>query len=251
MIARVLLIARRELLELRRQPVMWALVAALFAMVAALALGALGLLQAVAADSVAQAALAARWGRHEMLVETVVSAYNWLIFTQLLGVVGVLAGHTVLHDRQVGALPFLLLAPVRRVELMAGKVLGVLVLPLALYLVFSGGAAWIAASLPVTAPNASRLPPSPSWAVAFFLGGPAWSLFVAAICAAISGLSRDVRTAQQAVWFALFFATFAAGTLLALPVSAGTQLQIAALGLVAGLATLYAAGAAMSREIKG
>ncbi|MBN2797890.1 MAG: ABC transporter permease subunit [Deltaproteobacteria bacterium] len=254
MIARVRLIAWRELRELSRQPAMLAMIGGLFLLISLLVSGALLLLQAAEGDPVAAEALRG-WlpgeGAHATLVQATVTAFSWLIFTQLLGIVGVLAGHTVLHDRQTNALPFLLLAPVRRVELMAGKVLGVVALPLVLYLALSGATSILAASLPITAPWRDSLPPSPAWVVAFLLGGPAWSLFTAAICAAVSGLSRDVRTAQQGVWFAMFFVTFLAGTLLSALLSqgVGVQLLVAALGLAGAAAALYAGSEAMSREV--
>ncbi len=255
---RVVHIARREWLELGRQRAMLGIITTLFLCVAGISTAALLLLQVIASSPDYLAGLAI-WmpdgvggeAGLQALAGGVVSFFNWLIFSQLLGIVAVLAGHTVLHDRQVGALTFLLLAPVRRVELLTGKVLGALVPPLVLYLLLSGAASLLAASLSVTAPYADRLPPAGGWLVAFFLGGPAWALFTAALCAVVSSLARDVRTAQQGVWFVMFFLTFAAGLLLAaaIPQGAVVQLGVAGLGVAGAVGALVAGGAIISRDL--
>ena len=81
-------------------------------------------------------------------------------------IAAVLAGHSVLHDRQSGTLTFLLLAPVRRTELLLGKVLGAIGPSFAMYLVISGGATVLASTFAITEPYAVRLPPSPPFLVA-------------------------------------------------------------------------------------
>jgi len=258
-VRRIAHIARREWLELRRQRAMLAVISALFLAIAAIAATALLLLERVAAGPALLASLAV-WlpgegiepgAAVDAMAGTVVGFFNWLIFTQFLGISAVLAGHTVLHDRQCHTLPFLLLAPVRRVELVAGKVLGATAPPFVLYVVLSGGASLLASSLVVTAPYADRLPPSPAWLVAFFLGGPAWSLFTCTVCAIVSSLSRDVRTAQQGVWFVMFFATFACGFMLAalLPEGVFVQLGVAVVGLTATAGALAAGGLVISRDL--
>lgn len=255
---RVLHIARREWLELSRQRAMLGLVAALFLSIAGLAVGALVLLQLISADADRVADLP-RWmpgatdgaAALDGLTGTVVTVFTWLIFTQYLGIAAVLAGHTVLHDRQTAALPFLLLAPVRRVELLAGKVLGAMGPPLVLYLVLSGGASVLAALLPVTSGYRELLPPSPAWLVAFALGGPVWAFFTCTLAAIASALARDVRTAQQGVWFVMFFLTFVAGGLLSalLPQGAGVQVIVALLGASGAAVALVVGGAVISREV--
>ena len=84
--------------------------------------------------------------------------------------------------------------------------------------------------------------------IAFFVGGPLWAMLVAALCAIVSTLSRDVRTAQQAVWFVMFFATFLCGYLLAVLVPEGPMVQLAVAG-VGGFAT-WGAIAAGSQIIR-
>jgi hypothetical protein len=87
--------------------------------------------------------------------------------------------------------------------------------------------------------------------VAFFFGGPAWALFIAAVCAIVSTLARDVRTAQQVVWLIMFFATFALGYLLAglLPLGAGAQLLVAAAGLCATVFAVALGTQVVSRDL--
>jgi ABC-type transport system involved in multi-copper enzyme maturation permease subunit len=174
------------------------------------------------------------------LVGLVVGAMDYLVLTQLLGMTAVLAGHAALHDRQCGTLPFLLLAPIRRFELLVGKVLGALSVPLAFYLVIGGSTIGAAAMMDVTVSQAAYLPPSGGWMVAFLFGAPAWAIFVGALCVAISSVARDVRTSQQAAWVLVFFATFVVGPLLVNLMSAGAEVQI-----IIGMAGLGLAGLAL------
>lgn len=259
MIRRILLIARREWLEQVRQPWMIAVIFGLFAAIGLLVVTALALLNHVGHHP-EMAAQLVRWfptsGTDPQrliagLVTATVSLSNWLIFTQFLGIVAVLAGHSVLHDQQVHTLPFLLLAPISRAELLAGKVLGALGLPFMLYVFVSGSASLLAAFLPVTATVADRLPPSPAWTVAFLFGGPLWAMVVAAMCAIVSTLSRDVRTAQQAVWFVMFFATFVCGYLLAVLVPRGVlvQLAVAVAGGLCAWGIVVAGSQIVSRDL--
>lgn len=185
------------------------------------------------------------------LVALAVQALDYLVLTQLLGMTAVIAGHAALHDRQCGTLPFLLLAPLRRVELLTGKVLGALSVPLAVYLVVGGATLAWAASFAVTAPVASMLPPSPGWLVAFLLGAPAWATCIGALCVAVSSLSQDVRTAQQAAWVLVFVATFVVGPLLVslMPYGAGVQLAVAAMGLGLAALAIGVATLVVSREL--
>jgi ABC-type transport system involved in multi-copper enzyme maturation permease subunit len=255
---RILHLARREWLEQVRQPAMLASIGTLFVAISGLVSLALILLNRIAGDPVLIAQLS-QWTPAlgidgdpiPPLVTTVVSIANWLIFTQFLGITAVLAGHAILHDRQVGTLPFLLLAPVRRIELVAGKVFGAIGPSLLLYLVVSGAAGITAAALPVTTPLADRLPPSPAWGIAFLVGGPMWACAVSTVCTLISAATRDVRTAQQVVWLLMFFATFFCGFLLAalLPRGAGVELGVAGLGAVAFGAALVVGSQVISRDL--
>ncbi|TNE92455.1 MAG: hypothetical protein EP330_02015 [Deltaproteobacteria bacterium] len=257
--SRILHIAKREWLEQRRQPAMLAIIAVLDAVVAGLALAAVGLMQLVAnvpgRSAEFHRALPTLGATPEdviyNVVGTVVPVTNWLIFTQFLGIAAVLAGHSVLHDRQVNTLPFLLLAPVRRFELLTGKVLGSIGAPLVLYVLFSGTACLLLAQMPVASGFTDTLPPNPAWMVAFFLGGPAWAAAIGAVCAIISTLSHDVRTAQQGVWLVVLVAQFACGLMLTALLPEGPVVQgLVALGglSLAGL-VLWLGSQVISRDL--
>ncbi len=260
MIRRILVIARREWKEQLRQPWMLAVIFTLFAAIGVLVSAALALLNHLGGDPVAAAQVAAwlPFGSDDPdaliagLVLGTVSMSNWLIFTQFLGIVAVLAGHSVLHDHQSHTLPFLLLAPITRAELLFGKVLGAIGLPYMLYVFVSGTASLMAATLPITDPVADRLPPAAGWSIAFFVGGPVWAIVVAALCTIVSTVSRDVRTAQQAVWFVMFFATFLCGYLLAVLVPEGAlvQLAVAGTGALAGWGAVFAGSHIISRDLR-
>ena len=133
-IRRIAHIARREWLEQTRQPIMLATIASLYLLIAGLVLFILGMLQ-LAHNSADASALIQQSGAGlgldegsalETFARITISAYTFLVFTQYLGFGAVLCGHAVLHDRQTHTLPFLLLAPISRFDLLAGKLLGAL-----------------------------------------------------------------------------------------------------------------------------
>ena len=176
---------------------------------------------------------------------------NWLVFTQYLGICAVLAGHSLLHDREKGTLPFLLLAPVGRVELLAGKVLGALGPATALYLLVHGLATSFILSRPIHLYAAALLPPSPAWFVAFLVGAPAWAAFVATLCAIVSSVVGDVRTAQQIVWLVMFFATFLCGFALSalLPMGFAVECAVAGFGLCATAIAVWGGSQLMRQDL--
>ena len=251
----ILHIARREWLEQIRQPWMLAASAALFLAIAIVVIAALGTLDWVAGHAGMSEQMTAWIGADQdavgLIVATLVSVANWLIFTQFLGITAVLAGHAILHDRERGTLPFLLLAPIGRIELLAGKVLGAVGPSYALYAVVNGAATAIIALLPVSAAAADRLPPSLAWFIAFFVGAPLWAAFVSTIAAIVSSVATDVRTAQQVVWLVMFFATFLCGFLLAalLPQGAIVELAVAGFGAIATIAALWTGSQLMRRDL--
>lgn len=255
---RVLHIARRELRELIRQPVMLGFIGALYVFIAAYLTLAAALVQLVALDPVATQTFNQTlqgFGVGDLalgdIIGWIVNLGNFLAFSQYLGISSVLAGHTILHERQSHTLPFLLLAPVSRAEVLLGKVLGAVALPTLLYVVVSTATMGLIAALPLAEPLQPLLPPAPAWFVAAYLGGPLWALGVGIICATLSAMARDVRTAQQGVWFVMFFATFSAGYLLAGRLGDGAlvQLQVAALAIVLAGAALLVGSMVISREL--
>ncbi|MFK7930389.1 MAG: ABC transporter permease [Myxococcota bacterium] len=255
---RLLTIAGREVRELIRQPLMIGFVGALYVFIAGYLTLAAVLVQAVDLDPVATKTFGetlVAFGVGDMapadIVGWIVNLGNFLVFSQYLGISSVLAGHTILHERQSNTLPFLLLAPVSRAEVLLGKVLGAIALPTALYLAVATCTMSLIAALPLASPHADLLPPSPAWWVAAYLGGPIWALGVGIICATLSAMSKDVRTAQQGVWFVMFFATFSAGYLLAGRLGDGalTQLIVAALAIALAGGALLVGSMVISREL--
>jgi ABC-type Na+ efflux pump permease subunit len=255
---RVVLIARREWLELMRQRAMVTVIAILFILIGSILVVSLGLLELIGSSQAyldaLQETMPGEMSGELWLAEVaagVIQTVNFLIFTQFLGITGVLAGHTVLHDRQCETLPFLLLSPLRRFDLLAGKVLGAVGIPMVLYLAVNAVSFGIASMFSVTAEHAAMMPPSPGWMVAFLIGGPAWALAISAVCAIISSVASDVRTAQQGVWFLLFFATLGSGMLLVGTMQQGVvvELLVAGAGLFSFVVAVGVGAQVISRDL--
>lgn len=237
----IAVVARREWTEQRRQPWMVAAITALMALVSASGPATAWSLQALASIDPTLLSTVFPDADAAGMVRTAHTGALFLGFTQYLGVAAVMAGHGVLHDRQCGTFTFLLLAPVSRRQLLLGKVLGALALPTLIYWVTTGLGAFATFASPLAREAAAgALPGAPAFWVAWWVGGPAWSAFAGALCAGISALSADVRTAQQGSWFVVFFAALAAGSVLVWGLSNGlfAELGAAAVGLAgAWLAT--------------
>ena len=255
---RVLHIAKREWLEQIRQPVMLMVITGLYLLLTVVVLAPLTLMQVISSDPQLVGEMTQILGgavKAEDFIETftgmTVVAFNFLLFTQFLGIAAVMAGHAVLHDRQTGTLTFLLLSPVSRVELFTGKVLGSMGPSFTLYLVVSGGTALSLLLFPITHAFPDYLPSNPAWWVAFLLGGPAWGVFIATVCTIVSTFATDVRTSQQSVWFVMCFGQFMCGMLLTygLPSGLGAQLAVAAAGMVAASAALFVGSLTFRRDL--
>lgn len=244
---RIWLIARREALEQWRQPVMLVVIASLFALVSTAGAGVVHLLHQVTLDPSTAQLLAdiGAFGPDALpaLVRSALSLLSFLGFSQYLGIAAVLAGHGMLHERQCGTLTFLLLAPVRRLELLAGKVLGAMAWPTLLYLTLVGAGSLLAAASPSSAAAPHLTPRSVGWWITFLLAGPLWASAIATACTLISAVARDVRSAQQGVWFLVFFATLGAGTVLTASLGSGWLMPLLSCAAAATLtATLAFAG---------
>lgn len=245
-------IARREWLEQWRQPWMLVAIGLLYAAIAGLVV-----LTVVALEVVSRigngAEILEGWlaSTPSALVGTTLALFDFLMFTQLLGIAAVVGGHAILHDRQCGTLPFLLLAPLHRMDLLAGKVIGALGWPILLYLIIDGAAALLMAFLPITAEHGHFLPRSLGFWVAFSVGAPAWAVFLGAICTLLSAIARDVRTAQQGVWLAVFVTSLFAGGVLTWGLSVGllAELAVAALGVTAAAVTLRSGANYVARDL--
>lgn len=246
-------VARREILEQRRQPAMLAVVGTLFAIVGGSAAVAVAALAWVRTNPEAFRLVESLvpGATPESLVSATLTLQTFLGFTQYLGISAVACGHAVLHDRQCGTFTFLLMAPIHRSALLAGKVLGAVALPTAGYVAVAVAAGLVEAALPVSASARHLLPTARGWWWTLLVGGTSWSLWVGTVCASISSLARDVRTAQQATWFVVFFASLIAGGLLTGSIDADPAVQLAVVALAwAGAGTSLSVGAALlSRDV--
>jgi len=256
---RVWHVARREWLEQLRQPALIGVMATLHGIIAVLVLIALLSIQTLT-DPKLGAVLNAYFEDPTRLSQwldgmagSTLSLFVFLSFSQFLGLSSVLAGHSILHDRQVGTLTFLLLAPVRRSELLLGKVIGAVGLAMVLHLGIDGVAALVTTQFAVTAAHAEWLPVNPTWWWAFLVTGPLWAGFVAAVCVLVSSQARDVRLAQQGVWFVVFFATLFSGLLVTWALAEGLAAQIGAslLGLFGLAVTLGLGSLLFERDVNG
>lgn len=250
MMRRIGWIVHRELLEQWRAPGSWvAIGATLLAIHGLLAAAAAGLAAVGAAPDALpdpERALLLRWAAPRL-----VEAQAFLGLGQVLGIAGVQAGHAVLHDRQTGVLPHLLLAPVRRTELLVGKLLGAalpVLIASRLTAVVSAGV--LAACPPTAAAGSDRLPPQAAWFAGWLAAEPACGLAVAAVAIAISATARDARASQQSVWFFLLFATVGVGFVFDAALTAGptATLGLAGAALLAALATVAAGAQVLARD---
>ncbi len=175
-----------------------------------------------------------------------------MLFANLPLFVAYLSGYSVLHDRTCGAMPFLMLAPMSRRQLLLGKLLGVLAIPTALHLVFVGPGSMIAFSFAERTGHTLMFHLDGAWWVAYLLGAPLSAALVGALGTVISARSRDVRTSVQYVCFFVSLLGLASTFVLVENLSRGIGLQLAfAAGcLVLASLTLLAGAALISRDIE-
>ena len=245
---RLLRIARTEVLEHRRQPwmifilgvnyLLWIVVfGALFAFI-----------DQVSSRPDTLAAFERRMAGSGMelsgLLGVATSTFGALSFTNLPVYVAIMSGTSVLHDRECGTMPFLMLAPITRRHLLLGKLAGAMALPLLLHLLFVGTSSLLLGRLESLAPYAFKFGASPAWWVAFLVGAPASAAFVGALGTVISALSRDIRTSMQYTSFFIGLLSLGIGFVLVDGVVKGVMLQVIyALGCVAASALTLLFGA--------
>ena len=257
---RAWLVARHEWLEHRRQPGMLLAMAAVQLSICGTVLFGMGIMSLIHGTPAQEALLKENLAFAGMpledpvgwSVDLMLSTFNFLTLSQLLGMTAVMAGQAIVHERQCGTLPFLMVAPIGRFELMLGKVLGALGSPFLLTLCIGGSTALLLSATELSALQPWRLPPSPGWMVAFFLGAPSWAATLAGMGAAISARARDVRGAQQGVWLLVFFATLIVGFLLGggLQEDATFQLVMAGLGALGALSSVALAAVSLRHDLE-
>ena len=252
----VLHVARAEVLEHRRQPWMLTVLVLGYAVWLVALAAVLFALDSALADPVSAAQLSAQvasmGGDLDTVVLLVISAVAVYLFTNLPLFVAIMSGYSVLHDRSCGAMPFLMLAPLSRRQLLAGKLLGAMAFPMLLHIVFVGLGSLVVVQLDVVAPHADRFGASSAWWVAYLVGGPASAAFVGTVGTLISALSRDVRTSMQFVSFTIGLLSLGIGFCLVdcIPRGVGLQLAFAAACLVLAAVTWFVGARLISRDIE-
>ncbi len=245
---RILRIARTEILEHLRQPwmifilsanyVLWIVIFGLLFLI----LNGLSALPDVVLSLEKQ--LNAFGVELDAFLKLATSSFGTLCFTSLPLYVAIMSGTSVLHDRECGTMPFLMLAPVTRRKLLIGKLAGAMGIPLLLHLFFVGTSSLLFGGLEVLAPFAHKFGASPAWWIAFLLGAPASAAFVGALGTVISALSRDIRTSMQYINFFIGLLSLGNGYVLVDGIAEGVTLEIAyAAGCIAAAAAILGLGA--------
>lgn len=252
---RLLRIAHTEVLEHLRQPWMIFILAANYALWIVVFGTLFFLLDGLTGDPEAFAPLkkqlASLGMEFDAFIQLATSTFGSLSFTNLPLFVAIMSGTSVLHDRECGTMPFLMLAPVTRLQLLLGKLAGAMAIPLACHLVFVGASSLLFGRLPSLAPFAHKFGASPAWWVAFLVGAPASAAFVGALGTVISALSRDVRTSMQYTSFFIGLLSLGFGFVLVDGIAQGAlvQLAFAAGCLVAAAATMFLGARLISRDV--
>lgn len=185
------------------------------------------------------------------IVRLTTSTFGAVMFTTMLVFVAMSSGYSVLNDRLQGTMPFLMLAPLSRYQLVFGKVLGVMWVPFVMHVVFVGGTSFAVSGLEVVAPLRGSFGHSAAWWVAFLLGAPAAGFLVGSLGTVISGLARDVRTSMQYTSFFIGILSLGFGHVLFDRMTSGVGLELAfavGSGLV-GLGILWFGSRIISRDL--
>lgn len=251
----VLRIARTEMLEHRRQPAMLSILALNYLVWS----GGFGLFflffQQSQASPEGRAQLEQQAATMGVALDAVMnlatSTLQSLSVTNLPLFVAIMAGTAVLRDKETGTLAFLLLAPVTRLQLLVGKLLGALAIPLCFHVLFVGGGSLLFGAMPALRPWAFKFGGSAAWWAALLAGAPCSAAFVGALGTVISGLSRDVRTSMQFTSFVMGLLSLGIGAVLidALREGLAVQLAFAALALAATVVTLAIGARVISRDV--
>lgn len=184
-------------------------------------------------------------------LQVATSTFESLNFTNLPLYVAIMSGTSVLHDRECGTMPFLMLAPVTRRQLLLGKLAGAMTIPLILHLSFVGTSSILLGRLESLAPFAHKFGASPAWWFAFLVGAPASAAFVGSLGTVISALSRDIRTSMQYTSFFIGLLSLGIGFVLVDAISKGVMLQVAYAGgcIIATALTLLVGARLISEDI--
>ena len=185
------------------------------------------------------------------LLQLTTSTFGSLSFTNLPLYVAIISGTSVLHDRENGTMPFLMLAPLSRSQLLIGKLAGAMTIPLILHILFVGVSTLFLSRLEVLAPFACKFGATPAWWLAFLVGAPASAALVGALGTVISALSRDIRTSMQYTSFFIGILSLGIGFILVDGIAKGVMLQLFFIAgcTVATAVTLSIGARLISRDV--
>lgn len=244
---RVVAVAGREFLDLRRNPRLWISVYLVPMLVAVVAIPALSRLLGTMAPGQAhlarQAPAATRSAAFYIVGQFMSYLFMFALFQPLA-----LGAQAIVAEKQEGTLEPLLASPLETWELLAGKALFVVVPATLLVWVMYGLELWEATGvLPAQVVVAAFV--SRSWVLAIFVMAPLLALFVTLLLVTISARVSDPRTAQQ-LGALLILPMMAAGMSAVSGILAFDSLVRAAIALlaVACVALLAIAVRAFQRE---
>lgn len=249
----LLRIARTEVLEHRRQPWMVMILAANYALWIGVFGAAFFLLEGLGPEArkAMQQQLLAAGVEFDAALRLATSSLGSVLFTNLPLFVALLSGTSVLHDRERGTLPFLMLAPITRLQLVTGKLLGAMAIPLVLHFVLVGAGCLLLSRFELLSPFSAKLGGSSAWWVAYLVGAPASAAFVGALGTIISARSNDIRSSMQFTSFFIGLLSLGMGAMLVDGISAGATAQVgyALACLVAAVITLAVGARLISTDV--
>lgn len=257
---RVLLVVKTEVLEQRRQPAMLLVMASNYLLWNLIFIAVLVFLNSTRENPQVMSMLDKRVlemgicnGESALntLVKLTSMNFGAILFTTMSVFSAYMSAYSVLNDRLSNTMPFLMLAPLSRYQLLLGKVLGATAIPFLMHLGFVGFTTFAVRSLEIMAPFSESWGGSPAWWVAFLVGAPAASFFVGSLGTVISGLSKDVRTSMQSTSFAIGLLSLAFSYLLIEQIKSGVavQIMVALGGFLGGFLILLVGSKVISRDI--
>jgi ABC-2 type transport system permease protein len=136
---------------------------------------------------------------HEYTQAVVGTAFSNIYILLAMIVPSTIAAYSIIGEKSSHTLEPLLATPVRRWQLLAGKILAAL-LPAVLLAWLSGGL-FIAELAAFTDANVVSHVVTQGWLILFLAGTPLFGLIAVAVMTAISSRVNDTRTAQQlSIW---------------------------------------------------
>lgn len=187
----ILLIARREVKDHIRQPSIIIGAIGFYLLVELLFASIFGIVSSQIDNPAVQQLLGGK--TPDALAAELVGAYNSYVVFEPAALAGLLGGHAFINDRERGTLPFLLLTPVSRVQLLVGKVLGCALVALSIHVLIGGVQTWALSRFELAQMASQLLPFSLSWVIGFLAGTTAWTLASAALAVILGAVIKDIR----------------------------------------------------------